>query len=142
MRLSKRTEYAIRALVHLARLGPGQFVQSRDVARAEELPAKFLESVMLGLKRNGYATSKVGAGGGYRLARSPRDIVLTDVIDRLEQADSTAGPAEDRPGGAALAIIDARLTGARRDALDGLTLEALVDQVQHQLKTRDAMFYI
>jgi Rrf2 family protein len=141
VRLSKRTEYAIRALVHLARLGPGQFVQSRDVARAEELPAKFLESVMLGLKRNGYATSKVGAGGGYRLARTPRDILLTDVIARLEQPDSTP-PNDDRPGGAALALIDARLDTARLDALAGLSLETLVDHVQHHLKTRDAMFYI
>jgi Rrf2 family protein len=142
VRLSKRTEYAIRALVHLARLGPGQYVQSRDVARAEDLPAKFLESVMLGLKRNGYASSKVGAGGGYRLARSARDILLADVIDKLEQNDDTPRSQEDRPGGAALAFIGTRLQAAQRDALAGLTLESLLDHIQQQLKARDAMFYI
>ena len=49
MRLSKRTEYGLRAVVQLARLWPQHFVQSRDLARQESLPTKFLESILLAL---------------------------------------------------------------------------------------------
>src|SRR6185295_16254405 len=84
LRLSKRTEYGLRAVVQLARLWPRHFVQSRDLAQLEKLPNKFLESILLALRRGGFLESKVGSGGGYRLSRAPRDIVVGDVIRRLE----------------------------------------------------------
>ena len=59
MRLSKRTEYGLRAVVQLARLWPRTFVQSRDLAQAEELPNKFLESILLALRRGGFRPSVV-----------------------------------------------------------------------------------
>ena len=51
LRLSKRTEYGLRAIVQLARLWPRQYVQSRDLAVQENLPNKFLESILLALRR-------------------------------------------------------------------------------------------
>src|SRR5436190_24278033 len=84
MKLSKRTEYGLRAVVQLARLWPAHYVQSRDLAQQEHLPNKFLESILLALRRGGVLESKVGSGGGYRLAKNPRDISVGDVIRRLE----------------------------------------------------------
>ena len=51
MRLSKRTEYGLRAVVQLARLWPRNYVQSKDLAQQEGLPNKFLESILLALRR-------------------------------------------------------------------------------------------
>src|ERR1041384_6568764 len=84
MRLSKRTEYGLRAVIQLARLEPDKYVQSKDLAQQEDLPGKFLESILLALRRGGFLESKVGAGGGYRLARLPREISVGDLIRRLE----------------------------------------------------------
>jgi len=72
LRLSKRTEYGLRAIVQLAQLWPRNFVQSKDLAEHEDLPNKFLESILLALRRGGFLESKVGSGGGYRLARERR----------------------------------------------------------------------
>ena len=76
MRLSKRTEYGLRAVVQLARLWPRNFVQARDLSQQEDLPNKFLESILLALRRGEFLESKVGSGGGYRLSRAPKDIVI------------------------------------------------------------------
>src|ERR1700677_3617281 len=84
MRLSKRTEYGLRAVVQLARLWPTGFIQSRDLAQQEDLPNKFLEAILLALRRGGFLESKVGSGGGYRLSRPPREIAVGDLIRRLE----------------------------------------------------------
>ena len=54
LRLSKRTEYGLRAVVQLARLWPRNFVQSRDLSQQEGLPNKFLESILLALRRGGF----------------------------------------------------------------------------------------
>ena len=102
MRLSKRTEYGLRAVVQLARLWPRGFVQSRDLAQQENLPNKFLEAILLALRRGGFLESKVGSGGGYRLSREPRDIRVGDLIRRLEGRltvkESTAAPDDRSPG--------------------------------------------
>ena len=81
MRLSKRTEYGLRAIVQLAQLWPRNFVQSKDLAEHEDLPNKFLESILLALRRGGFLESKVGSGGGYRLSRSPREIRVGDKVE-------------------------------------------------------------
>src|SRR5271170_8074194 len=84
LRLSKRTEYGLRAVVQLARLWPAGFIQSRDLSQQEDLPNKFLEAILLALRRGGFLESKVGSGGGYRLSRAPKEISVGDLIRRLE----------------------------------------------------------
>src|SRR5882757_6626422 len=84
LRLSKQTEYGLRAVVQLARLYPRTFVQSRDLAQQEHLPTKFLEAILLTLRRGGFLESKVGREGGYRLSRPPKEIRVGEVVRRLE----------------------------------------------------------
>ena len=145
MRLSKRTEYGLRAVVQLARLGPRTYVQSKDLAQQEGLPNKFLESILLALRRGDFLESKVGSGGGYRLSRPPRDIRVGDLIRRLEGrlTIKEASPREDgSPGEIAVRLINDRLTEATDDVLDAMTLEELVEHASKAGTTAQAMYYI
>jgi Rrf2 family protein len=142
--LSKRTEYGLRAVVQLARLWPRTYVQSRDLAQQEHLPTKFLESILLALRRGGFLESKVGAGGGYRLSRSPRGIRVGDIIRRLEgrlTLKEQAGPAELSPGEAAVRLLNRKLTEATDAVLDDMTLEELLEQVS-RATGHQSMYYI
>jgi Rrf2 family protein len=144
LRLSKRTEYGLRAIVQLARLWPKSFVQSRDLAQHEDLPNKFLESILLALRRGGFLESKVGSGGGYRLARSPREINVGDLIRRLEGRltlkDGQAST-EMSPGKIAVRFLNEKLTAATDDVIDPLTLEDLLEQVNRGANVQQ-MYYI
>jgi Rrf2 family protein len=145
VRLSKRTEYGLRAVVQLARLGPRSYVQSKDLAQQEGLPNKFLESILLALRRGDFLESKVGSGGGYRLSRPPRDIRVGDLIRRLEGrlTIKEASPREDgSPGEIAVRLINDRLTEATDDVLDAMTLEELVEHASKAGTTAQAMYYI
>lgn len=145
MRLSKRTEYGLRAIVQLARLWPRTFIQARDLAQQEDLPNKFLESILLALRRGAFLESKVGSGGGYRLARAPREISVGDLIRRLEgrlTVKEIASPSESSPGKIAVRLINEKLTSAMDGVLDNLTLEELVEHVTRAGSGQQAMYYI
>ena len=145
MRLSKRTEYGLRAIVQLARLWPHRYVQSRDLSAQENLPNKFLESILLALRRGGFLESKVGSGGGYRLSRSPRDISVGDLIRRLEGRLTVrqSTPANEvSPGEVAVRLINDKLTQATDDVLDAMTLEQLLEHVNRASSSQQEMYYI
>ncbi len=145
MRLSKRTEYGVRAVVQLARLWPQRFIQAKDLSRQERMPNKFLEAILLALRRGGFLESKVGSGGGYRLSREPRDIRVGDLIRRLEGRLTVKenGRAEDRsPGQMAVHLLNERLTDATDEVLDKLTLEELMEHVGRASNLQQQMYYI
>lgn len=145
MRLSKRTEYGLRAVVQLARLWPRHFVQSRDLAQQEKLPNKFLESILLALRRGGFLESKVGSGGGYRLSRAPREIAVGELVRRLEgrlTIKETSPTTDLTPGEIGVRLLNDKLTQATDDVLDELTLEQLVEHVNRAASVQQAMYYI
>lgn len=145
MRLSKQTEYGLRAVVQLARMGPRQFVQSRDLSQAEALPNKFLEAILLSLRRGGFLESKVGREGGYRLARAPKDIRVGDLVRRLEgrfTIKEGAVASDVSPGEAAVHLLNEKLTEATDNVLDNLTLEQLLDEANKAAGTHQQMYYI
>lgn len=145
MRLSKQTEYGLRAIVHLGRLGPRTFVQSRDLAQQESLPTKFLEAILLTLRRGGFLESKVGRDGGYRLARPPKEIRVGEIVRRLEgrlTAKEGRLPAELSPGEVAVHLLNQKLTDATDEVLDKLSLEELMEQVGKSSHHQQQMYYI
>ncbi len=79
MKISARADYAVRAVAFLA-IHDGEILQMADIAAEERIPAKFLEGVLSELKKAGLVDSKRGIGGGYRLARSPEEISVGEVI--------------------------------------------------------------
>lgn len=82
--LSKKTRYAIVALSNLAReYGKGPILIG-ELARRERIPQRFLESILLELKKEGILGSKLGKSGGYFLLRHPDEVSLLDIVKRFE----------------------------------------------------------
>jgi Rrf2 family protein len=82
--LSKKTKYALKALMYLAGQPEGEPVLISQLASEENIPRKFLEAILLSLKNSGVLQSKIGKGGGYSLAKEPRNITIGSVIRILE----------------------------------------------------------
>ncbi|WP_435624789.1 RrF2 family transcriptional regulator [Flagellimonas sp.] len=82
--LSKKTKYGLKALAYLASRDSNEPVQIAEIAKHENISQKFLESILLTLRRNGFLGSKKGKGGGYYLIKSPQDILMTSVMRVLE----------------------------------------------------------
>ena len=86
MKLTRRSEYALLALIHLARAKGEGYVAVAAMAEAQGLPAKFLEQLLMALKRARLVKSQKGPHGGYRLARPAEKISLAEVIRLLDGA--------------------------------------------------------
>jgi Rrf2 family protein len=79
--LSKKSKYAIKALVALAKnYGNSAPLRISQISENEKIPRKFLEAILVELRNNGMVHSKMGASGGYYLAKHPQEIVLSNVI--------------------------------------------------------------
>jgi Rrf2 family transcriptional regulator, cysteine metabolism repressor len=86
MKLTTRSEYALLALVYLARHGTDDFVSIETIAQAQGIPPKFLEQLMLALKRAHFLRSAKGQHGGYALAKAPEQITLAEIIRLFDGA--------------------------------------------------------
>lgn len=82
--LSKRTKYGLKALAFIARNSEGNPVAVSEIAKSENIPQKFLESILLTLRKSGILSSRKGKGGGYYLIKSPEQVPMTDIIRVLE----------------------------------------------------------
>ncbi len=84
--ISKKTKYALNALVYLA----GQYnngpVLIGEIAKEQHIPRKFLEAILLDLKNAGILNSKKGRGGGYYLIKSPDEVNIADVLRLFDGA--------------------------------------------------------
>lgn len=98
MQISKKADYALRAVVILASLPPGKTMQTQEMAKTGEIPTKFLEQILLVLKRSGLLKSKRGVGGGYQLARESRHISLANVVESIDGELCNLVDADDYPG--------------------------------------------
>ncbi len=138
MRLSKRGEYGLRAMIMLAGT-PHEgdtlpMVQIKEIAEREQISAKFLEQILLTLKNAGMLHSKMGLGGGYYLARPPSEITLGQIFRVLDgpvapikcvsqMAYEPCGCPDEQTCGLRLVMGDVR--NAIADILDKTTLEAV-----------------
>jgi Rrf2 family protein len=79
--LSKKSKYAIKALICLAKKYENKtLVKISEISEEEKIPRKFLEAILVELRNNGLLHSKMGANGGYTLAKHPEEIVLSHII--------------------------------------------------------------
>ena len=95
MRVSAKTDYAIRAALELAAAEEGKPVKGERIATAQSIPLRFLENILMQLRHAGVVESRRGADGGYRLARPAEDISLADVIRAID--GPLAGVSGSRP---------------------------------------------
>jgi Rrf2 family protein len=88
MRLSKRGEYGLRAMISLAEFAskgnPPVMMQIKEISEREQISPKFLEQILLTLKNAGFLHSKMGIGGGYYLARPAGEITLGQIFRVLD----------------------------------------------------------
>lgn len=83
--LSKKCKYAVHALVHMAKT-PGEKFLIKDISDACHISKKFLEAILLDLKRAGILGSKQGKGGGYFLRREPGEVNLAEIVRLFDGA--------------------------------------------------------
>jgi Rrf2 family protein len=95
MKVSKRGQYGMRALCHLAETFGSGVVQIREIARRESIPAKFLEGILLELKHAGIVRSRRGIDGGYELARVPKEVMLGQIMRVLDGPLAPLGSAAE-----------------------------------------------
>ncbi len=82
--ISKKTTYGLKAVIYLAKKSDSNPVLITDLAREEGIPKKFLEAILLELRKEGILESKKGKGGGYFLGRLPDEITIGQVIKVLD----------------------------------------------------------
>jgi Rrf2 family protein len=82
--LTRKGKYGLKALGHLARLGPGQMAFVADIATTNSIPKKFLDAILGELRNAGFVHSRKGKAGGYYLAQSPETIKIGQVVRVLD----------------------------------------------------------
>ena len=148
MRLSKRGEYGLRAMIALAEPAPKgdapQMMQIKEISLRENISVKFLEQILLTLKNAGLLHSKMGVGGGYYLARSASEITLGQIFRVLDgpvapikcvsqMAYEPCGCPDEETCGLRLVMGDVR--NAIADILDNTTL-ADVNKRQNAIRRK------
>ncbi|MGO9600511.1 MAG: RrF2 family transcriptional regulator [Isosphaeraceae bacterium] len=129
MKVSAKAEYACLALLALARHGPGAPpLRIREIAESHGIPERYLVQILLQLKGAGLVSSIRGASGGYRLARPPGQIALSDVLTAIDGPDTLQHEAvmDTLPAARALARVWNRVRAAERGVLDSTTLAELI----------------
>ena len=132
MRVSAKVDYALRAMTELASASPS-LMTAEQLATAQKIPPKFLESILAQLRNGGLVASQRGAVGGYRLAKPAEEISIADVIRELEGPIATvrgARPDELEYAGAASNLRDIwlELRSQMRGVLEQTTLADLISK--------------
>ena len=140
--LSRKSKYGLKALLTLAQeAGHGPVLVS-DLAQRDAIPKKFLEAILVELKRHGFVQSQKGRGGGYQLRRSPDDITFGEVI-RVLDGPLAAVPCVSRTAYMPCAeCVDEYTCGVRvamkevRDATAQILDNTTLADVNHQIRRK------
>ncbi len=84
MRLSKKCDYALRALIGLARWSQSQPISMRALAVLNDVPPRFMQQIMMDLKAQGWVSSSAGRDGGYQLAVPPEELTMGEVVRHFD----------------------------------------------------------
>ncbi len=151
MKVTKRGEYALRALLALAFVHEQRTLNLREIAEQEKLPLKFLEQIMIVLKRNNFVESTKGKHGGYALSRLPEEITLGEIIRAVDGPLAPLGTRReiekkvrrnDRESGLYAVLLDVR--NAISEILDKKTLADVCEKSLQLARTGPGlqMYYI
>ncbi len=136
MKISQKAEYAIRALLDLALHAVSNGgVRSSEIARRTGVPEKFLEAILLDLRKAGFVSSKRGPDGGHWLARDPSRVTVGAILEAIDGSLGVARPKARRratPADICLGALWGRVEAAVRAVVDGVTL----DDLRRQADTR------
>jgi Rrf2 family protein len=136
MRISQKAEYAVRAVLDLALFAPANSgVRSADVARRTGVPEKFLDAIMLDMRKKGLVSSKRGPDGGHWLARDPSRLTVGAILEAID--GPLFVPVEDARRGASAADVSLRALWGKvatsvHAVVDAVTIEDLRRQAAPQ----------
>jgi Rrf2 family protein len=127
MRISAKTDYALRAAIELAAAPAGAPLKAERIAGAQEVPLRFLENILSELRHAGVVESRRGAEGGYLLARPAAEVALADVVRAVDGPLANVGgrrPDALEYGGSATALRDVwvAVRAGLREVLERTTL--------------------
>ncbi|HEU5323825.1 MAG TPA: Rrf2 family transcriptional regulator [Methylomirabilota bacterium] len=146
MRISAKGEYAIKAMLDLALHRERGLVPIQEVAARQAIPQRYLEQVLLALKRAGLLSSKRGSAGGYHLTRPPEEITVGAVLRAVEgrHAPFEGAAAGRRNGGEELDLAELwqEISEAVSRVVDRLTFGELADRVLERRRTARPMYHI
>lgn len=154
--LSKKTQYSLRALYSLARLGQGVSVLISDLSEQEQIPKKFLEQILLGLKQKGLVASRRGRSGGYYLDVDPNQVSIGSIIRMVDgplaplpcASESSFRKCDECPDirFCGTSMIMRQVRDATAAILDNTTLAAVCEKVasarQAEEVGEELMYYI
>ncbi|MFQ5830278.1 MAG: RrF2 family transcriptional regulator [Candidatus Methylomirabilia bacterium] len=148
MRVSSKGEYAIRAMLDLALQYEKGLIPIQEVASRQGIPQRYLEQVLLLLKRAGFLTSKRGSAGGYHLSKPPKEITVGAVLSAIE--GSLERPEVGRRGPRGTTVDHAgdlerlwmKVSEAVSGVVNGITFEDLRQQVEARRSAARPMYYI
>lgn len=141
MKVSTRGDYAARALLSLALHGSERPTSVKEIAERTGLPQPYLEQILLAVKGAGLVRSKRGVGGGYVLAREPREITLADILAAVDgPLTQLMGEHDHCEGHCVLQEVWVHVSEETRLILERFTLQDLVERTiaGHPEETADA----
>jgi Rrf2 family protein len=130
MKISKKAEYALRALVAMSRSSVGTVFSIQTLASEESIPLKFLEQILLVLRKGGILHSRRGAGGGYQLARPASRISVGEVLELIDGPLQLLPTADENTISPGLISAFRELTEDIQQKLSALTLADVLQRQQ------------
>ncbi len=133
MKLSTKGRYAMVALVDLALVRGAELMTLGEIARRQDISLLYLEQLFVRLRRAGLVDSVRGPGGGYRLARAPEEIRISEILEAVEETVSALHTGAGASGG---------VSGSRAQSLTNRLWEGLSSQVYvylHQTRLSDVV---
>jgi Rrf2 family transcriptional regulator, cysteine metabolism repressor len=147
VRISAKGEYALKALLDLALKDGEQLQPIQDIAARQGIPQRYLEQVLLQLKRAGFLESRRGSAGGYRLSRPTEQVTVGAVLRAVEGSGAAAEPASrrvrhDRDPAADLVDLWQEIADAVAAVVDRITLEDLRRRAEERRSSARLMYHI
>lgn len=132
MRVSAKSDYALRALIEIAAKSDGTAMSAEEIGRLQEIPHGFLQSILADLRRAGIVMSQRGQAGGWRMAREPDQVTVADVIRAVDgPLVSVYGLRPEavsyNPSAEGLQHVWIAARSSLRDVFERVTIRALAD---------------
>lgn len=137
MRLTTKARYGLRALCHVAHRG---YASAQVIAEHQAIPSRYLEEIIGELRRAGFVIGKRGPRGGYRLAKPPAEIVISDVLRVLSStssANTTGEPADE-----ITALVERSVDDRLQAAVGELKLDQLLGEARERHRRSAANYVI
>ena len=146
MRISAKGEYGIRAMLDLTLHQGRGLVPIQEIAQRQRIPQRYLEQVLLLLRRAGFLESKRGATGGYQLVKPPEEVSVGDVLRAIDGRIAVLevagrGPGDTSPG-SDLAALWQEVADAVGAVIDRLTFAELADRARARRSPHRAVYHI